>query len=151
MQGNRHEVCAEIPFALGRLVLAEVSERHEKSHRHTEQFIKRLKSFFAGTPYEIVKNLENHYQNVLFIISRLMGFYTKAEYRTSEGRIDMVIQTAYYCYVLEFKLDGTAEEALEQIQDKNYIMPFEMNGQKIIRIGMNFSSTTRNIDGVVIG
>lgn len=117
----------------------------------TEQFIKRLKSFFADTPYELVKDLENHYQNVLFIISRLMGFYTKAEYHTSEGRIDMVIQTADYCYVLEFKLDGTAEEALAQIQDTNYALPFEMNGQKIIRIGMNFSSTTRNIDGVVIG
>lgn len=117
----------------------------------TEQFIKRLKSFFADTPYEIVKDLENHYQNVLFIISRLMGFYTKAEYHTSEGRIDMVIQTADYCYVLEFKLDGTAEQALEQIKDKDYTLPFEMNGQKIIRIGMNFSSQTRNIDGVVIG
>lgn len=117
----------------------------------TEQFIKRLRSFFAGTPYELVKDLENHYQNVLFIISRLMGFYTKAEYHTSEGRIDMVIQTTDYCYVLEFKLDGTAEEALQQIQDKSYALPFEMDGQKIIRIGMNFSSETRNIDGVAIG
>lgn len=116
----------------------------------TEQFIKRLKSFFADTPYELVKDLENHYQNVLFIISRLMGFYTKAEYHTSEGRIDMVIQTPDYCYVLEFKLDGTAEEALQQIQDTHYTLPFEMNGQKVIRIGMNFSSETRNIDGVVI-
>lgn len=116
----------------------------------TEQFIKRLKSFFADTPYELVKDLENHYQNVLFIICRLMGFYTKAEYHTSEGRIDMVIQTPDYCYVLEFKLDGTAEEALQQIQDTHYSLPFEMNGQKIIRIGMNFSNETRNIDGVVI-
>lgn len=117
----------------------------------TEQFIKRLKSFFADTPYELVKDLENHYQNVLFIISRLMGFYTKAEYHTSEGRIDMVIQTPLYCYVLEFKLNGTAEEALQQIQATHYTLPFEMNGQQIIRIGMNFSSETRNIDGVVIG
>lgn len=117
----------------------------------TEQFIKRLKSFFADTPYELVKDLENHYQNVLFIISRLMGFYTKAEYHTSEGRIDMVIQTPLYCYVLEFNLDGTAEEALQQIQEKHYTLPFEMNGQQIIRIGMNFSNETRNIDGVKIG
>lgn len=117
----------------------------------TEQFIKRLRSFFADTPFELVKDLENHYQNVLFIISRLMGFYTKAEYHTSEGRIDMVVQTPNYCYVMEFKLDGTAEEALQQIQDTHYALPFEMNDQKIIRIGMNFSSDTRNIDGVAIG
>lgn len=119
-------------------------------HGRTEQFIKRLKSFFADTPYELVKDLENHYQNVLFIISRLMGFYTRVEYHTSEGRIDMVIQTNDYCYVMEFKLDGTAEEALKQIEDTHYALPFEMNNQKIIRIGMNFSKETRNIDGVVI-
>ncbi|MCQ2186352.1 MAG: PD-(D/E)XK nuclease domain-containing protein, partial [Bacteroidales bacterium] len=116
----------------------------------TEQFIKRLRSIFEDTPYEIVKDLENHYQNVLFIISKQMGFYTKADYHTSEDRIDMVIQTADYCYVLEFKFDGTAEQALEQIKNKNYTLPFEMNGQKIIRIGMNFSAATRNIDGVAI-
>ena len=116
----------------------------------TEQFVQRLKSFFADTPYELIKDLENHYQNVLFIISRLMGFYTQAEYRTSEGRIDMVIQTPRYCYILEFKLDGTAEEAMAQIKDTHYTLPFEMNGQQIIRIGMNFSSKTRNIEGVVI-
>lgn len=117
----------------------------------TEQFINRLKSFFAGTPYELVKDLENHYQNVLFIISRLMGFYTQAEYHTSEGRIDMVIKTQKFCYVMEFKLDGTAEEALEQITDKNYTLPFEMDGQQIIRIGMNFSSQTRNIERYILG
>lgn len=119
-------------------------------HGRTEQFIKRLRSFFADTPYELVRDLENHYQNVLFIISRLMGFYTRAEYHTSEGRIDMVIQTSNYCYVLEFKLDGTAEDALNQIQDKSYTLPFEQNGQQIIKIGMNFSASTRNIDGVCI-
>lgn len=119
-------------------------------HGRTEQFVKRLRSFFADTPYELVKNLENHYQNVLFIISRLMGFYTKAEYHTSDGRIDMVIQTDDYCYVMEFKLDGTADEALQQILDKNYTLPFDMDGRKVICIGINFSRTTRNIDRVVV-
>lgn len=122
-------------------------------HGRTEQFIKRLRSFFADTPgvhpehsrRELVKDLENHYQNVLFIISRLMGFYTKAEYHTSEGRIDMVIQTPLYCYILEFKLDGTAEEALQQIQDTHYTLPFEMNGQQIIRIGINLPKVSREL------
>lgn len=117
----------------------------------TEQFINRLKSFFADTPYELIKDLENHYQNVLFIISRLMGFYAKVEYHTSQGRIDLIVQTKDYCYVMEFKLDGTAEQALQQIQDKNYVLPFEMDGQRIIRVGMNFSKETRNIDGVKVG
>lgn len=117
----------------------------------TVSFIKRLRSFFEDTPYELIKNLENHYQNVLFILFKLMGFYTKAEYHTSEGRIDLVVKTAKFCYVLEFKLDGTAEEALKQISDKNYSLPFEVEDQQIIRIGINFDSKTHNIDKALVG
>ena len=117
---------------------------------NTEQFIKRLKSLFADTPYELVKDLENHYQNVIWIVCKLMGFHVQAEYHTSEGRIDLVLQTPKFCYVMEFKLDGTAEEALAQIEDTHYTLPFEQNGQKIIRIGMNFSSETRNIEKAIV-
>jgi hypothetical protein len=52
---------------------------------------------------------------------------------------------------MEFKLDGTAEEALAQIEDKHYALPFEMNGQKVIRLGINFSKETKNIEKVVVG
>ena len=116
----------------------------------TDSFLNRLKSFFADTPYELVKDLENHYQNVLFIVTKLMGFYVQAEYRTSNGRIDLVLQSNEYTYVLEFKLDGTAEEALQQITDKSYVLPFETGSRKIIRIGLNFSSQTRNIEKWIV-
>ena len=115
-----------------------------------EQFLQRLRSLFADTPYELIRNLENHYQNVLWILYKLCGFYTRAEYHTSQGRIDLCVQTPKYCYVMEFKLDGTAEEALEQISEKNYTLPFEQNGQTVTRIGMNFSKETRNIERWVI-
>jgi hypothetical protein len=111
-----------------------------------DDFLKRLSSLFADTPYELVKDLENHYQNVLFIVSKLMGFYVNAEYHTSEGRIDLVLQTNDYTYVMEFKLDGTAEEALAQINDKSYALPFAADDRKLIKVGVNFSSQTRNID-----
>jgi hypothetical protein len=111
-----------------------------------DAFLKRLSSLFADTPYELIKDLENHYQNVFFIVTKLMGFYVKAEYHTSQGRIDLVLQTADYTYVMEFKLDGTAEEALAQIADKHYALPFENGDRKLIKIGINFSSATRNID-----
>lgn len=118
---------------------------------NTEQFLKRLRSLFADTPYEIVKNLENHYQNVLWLLFKLMGFYVQAEYHTSEGRIDLVLQSPQFCYVMEFKLNGTAEEALAQIEDKHYVLPFDATGRQIIRIGMNFDSNTRNIEKWLIG
>lgn len=79
-----------------------------------------------------------------------MGFYVQAEYHTSQGRIDLVLQSPDYCYVMEFKLDGTAEEALAQISDRQYTLPFETSGRHIIRIGMNFSSQTRNIERWII-
>jgi hypothetical protein len=115
-----------------------------------DDFFKRLSSLFADTPYELVKDLENHYQNVLFIVTKLMGFYVKAEYHTSEGRIDLVLQTKDYTYVMEFKLDGTAEEALAQINDKNYALPFAADGRKLLKIGVNFSSQTRNIERWIV-
>jgi hypothetical protein len=113
-------------------------------------FLKRLTSLFADTPYELIKDLENHYQNVLFILSKLMGLYVKAEYHTSQGRIDMVLQTDDYTYVMEFKLDGSAEEALKQINDKHYALPFECGKRKLIKVGINFSSTTRNIEQWIV-
>jgi hypothetical protein len=115
-----------------------------------DEFFKRLSSLFADTPYELIKDLENHYQNVLFIVARLMGLYVKAEYHTSEGRIDLVLQTDTYTYVMEFKLDGTAEEALAQINDKNYALPFAVGNRKVVKIGVNFSSATRNIERWIV-
>lgn len=111
-----------------------------------DDFMARLKSFFADTPYELVKDLENHYQNVMYIVSTLCGLYTKAEYHTSEGSIDMTIETADYVYLFEFKFEKSAEEALKQIADKHYAEPFVASGKKIFCIGANFSSNIRNID-----
>jgi hypothetical protein len=115
-----------------------------------DDFMHRLSSFFADTPYELVKDLENHYQNVLFIVAKLMGFYVRAEYHTSQGRIDMVLQTADHTYVMEFKLYGTAEEALRQINDKGYTLPFGCDERQLVKIGVNFSSTTRNIEKWIV-
>ena len=111
-----------------------------------DAFLRRLQSFFADTPYELIRELEIHYQNVLFIVFKLVGFYTKVEYHTSEGRIDLVLQTDKFIYIMEFKLNGTAEEALQQINDKHYALPFEMDERKLFKIGVNFSAETRNIE-----
>ena len=122
----------------------------EVEEGEVDKFCQRLKALFADTPYELVKDLENHYQNIVWVMFKLMGFYVDAEYRTSDGRIDLLLRTQKYCYIIEFKLDGTAEEALQQIEDKAYALPFELDGQRIFRIGMNFSSETRNIERYII-
>lgn len=111
-----------------------------------DSFFRRLQSFFADTPYELVRDRELHYQNVLFIVFKLIGLYVKAEYHTSQGRIDLALQTDKYIYVMEFKLEGSAEEALRQIEEKQYALPFASDKRQVFQIGINFSSQTRNIE-----
>ena len=111
-----------------------------------DSFFRRLQSFFADTTYEVIREQELHYENVLFIVFKLVGFYTQVEYHTSKGRIDLVLQTDKFIYVIEFKLDGTAEEALQQINDKHYALPFASDRRKLFKIGVNFSAETRNIE-----
>lgn len=115
-----------------------------------DAFFQRLQSFFSDTPYELVRDVELHYQNVLYIVFKLVGFYVKVEYHTSEGRVDLVLQTDKYIYVMEFKLDGTAEEDLRQIEEKHYARPFETDGRKVFKIGVNFSKETRNIEKWIV-
>lgn len=79
-----------------------------------------------------------------------MGFYTHTEYRTSDGRIDMVVETSDYVYVMEFKIDKTQEEAIRQINLKNYTLPFKISGKKIFKIGANFNSKKRRLSGWII-
>ena len=87
---------------------------------------------------------------ILFIVYKLLGFYVQAEYHTSNGRIDMVLKTDRYIYVMEFKFDGSAEEALKQIEEKGYAAPFANDSRQLIKAGVNFSSKTRNIDCWVV-
>ncbi len=133
----------EAPFEIQKFV-------REIETGEIDAFFRRLRSFFADTPYELIKDLEVHYQNVLFIVFKLVGFYVKAEYHTSEGRVDLVLQTDKFIYVMEFKLDGTAEEALRQINEKHYARPFEADGRELFKIGVNFSAATRNIEKWII-
>ena len=115
-----------------------------------DSFFRRLQSFFADTTYEVIREQELHYENVLFIVFKLVGFYTQVEYNTNDGRIDLVLKTDKFIYIMEFKLEGTAEEALQQINEKHYALPFEMDERKLFKIGVNFSTKTRNIEKWVV-
>ena len=133
----------EAPFAIERFVC-------EVEDGDVDAFFGRLRSFLADSPYELARDLELHYQNVLFILFKLLGLYVNVEYHTSQGRIDMVVQTEQYVYVMEFKLDGTAEEALRQIEEKQYALPFTADRRKLFRIGVNFSEKARNIEKWIV-
>lgn len=115
-----------------------------------ERFMQRMKAFFADTSYQVVGNAELYFQNAMYLVFKIMGFYTQVERPTSDGRIDAIIQTPDYIYIIECKLDHTADEALRQINDSNYAAPFAMDKRRIYKIGVNFSSQTRGVEQWVI-
>ena len=110
-----------------------------------DSFMQRLQSMFADTDYKIVGKMELYFQNAMYLVFKMMGFYTDVERTTSNGRIDVVLQTKDYIYVMELKLDGSADEALRQIEEKGYALPFAKDSRKLYKIGVNFSSETRGI------
>ena len=111
-----------------------------------EGFMRRLENFFANGDYQVMGNLEIYFQNTLYVFFRLMGFYVDVERHTSDGRMDIVMQTPEYVYILELKMDKSAEEALAQIEAKGYAKPFAGDSRKLFKIGINFSTATRRID-----
>ncbi len=109
-------------------------------------FMKRLQSMFADIPYEMKMEQEHNVQNIMFIIFRLAGLNANVEYRTSDGRIDILVRLEEYVYIMELKYDKSAREALDQIIKKDYSMPWAADKRKVIAIGMNYSSRKRCID-----
>ena len=111
-----------------------------------DKFMKRLESLFAGQDYQLAGDAELYFHNAVALIFKMEGFYTETERHTSDGRMDMVVQTADYIYLFEFKLDKSVEEALAQIEEREYALPFAHDPRKLYKIGVNFSSETRRIE-----
>ncbi|MDE5876814.1 MAG: ATP-binding protein [Muribaculaceae bacterium] len=113
----------------------------------TDAMLRLLQSFLAGIGSRLTKKMpEIYYENNLYILFTLIGAKVSVEVETSDGRMDVLIECLDYIYIIELKLDRSAEEALEQIQHKHYSLPFERRGLPIILVGINFSSRTRNIE-----
>jgi hypothetical protein len=116
-----------------------------------EAFLNRLTCFFADFPYELNVKTERHYQVVFYLVFKLMGQFTQAEVRTAKGRADAVVKTADYIYVFEFKLNGTAKEALKQIDEKGYLLPYTADGRRVVKVGVAFDAEKRNLGEWLIG
>jgi len=111
-----------------------------------EQFMKRLQTLFANLDYEIMGGQERDFQNVMQVILMLLSTQVSVERHTSDGRMDIEMETDDYVAIFELKIDKSADEALKQIEEKNYAAPFAMSGKKIYKVGVNFSSKTRRIE-----
>ena len=118
----------------------------------TEEFRRLMTSFLASVPYterrkSDEREKERYFHYTFYLILRMVSVYTVfTEKEQSEGRVDCVIETPEYVYILEFKKDGTAKEAMEQINSKGYAREYDADNRKLYKIGINFSSETGTID-----
>ena len=120
-----------------------------------EDFRTGLTSFLASIPYtmrrkENEREKERYFHYTFYLIMRLISIYTVyTEKVQSNGRVDCIVETPQYVYIFEFKLDGTAEEALRQIEEKGYAREYEADIRKLYKIGAVFSSETGTIEEFV--
>ena len=112
--------------------------------------LERIRAFFASIPNDLENKQEKHYQTIFYLLFRLMGQYVDVEVKSAIGRADVVVKLHDAIYVFEFKVDGTPEEALEQINSKGYAIPYQPDHRSVVKIGVNFDSTTRTIGDWVI-
>ena len=112
---------------------------------NVDKMMSALNSFLSDIPYGIQIKNEKYYQSIFFSIFRLVGTSIKTEIQTSDGRIDAVIENGTNVFIFEFKLDKSAEIALDQIINKKYYEPYLNSGKKITLIGANFDFETRKL------
>lgn len=111
-----------------------------------EGFMRRMETFFANGDYALMGNKELYFHNAMYVFFTLLGFYVEVERHTTDGRMDVLVQTKDYLYIFELKIDQSAEVALKQIEEKGYARPFASDSRKLFRIGVNFSTEKRCID-----
>ena len=101
--------------------------------------------FMASIPYSITIPKEKYFQTIFHIIFNIFGFQCKSEVQIATGRIDSILETPKFVYCFEFKLKGTAAEALKQIDSKEYLTPWKGKGKTLFKIGVSFDHKKRKI------
>lgn len=152
----------EVEYAFNRAIVTKFSSLTPHTHKGyirklcralnsdlLSEFFDILKTFFANIPYDITLKQEKYYQSLFFSIFTLIGYDIDCEVRTNMGRIDCVLTTDSHIYVIEFKLDGSKEQALAQINNKLYYQKYMQDNKPITLVGVDFDSKSRNLDGFI--
>ena len=110
-----------------------------------EGAMNRLKAYLSSISNRLSNKNERDFQTVFYLIFNLMGAFIKVEEESAIGRADAVLQLPNTIYVFELKYDGSAEDALQQIDEKGYLIPYTASGKKLVKVGVNYDSTQRTI------
>lgn len=116
-----------------------------------DEALRIARSFLAGIPYEegTLKDAparEGYFTAMLYVMFSFLNLYVYAQVRTAKGRMDILLKTDSNVYVMGLKMDGNVDDALKQIDDRGYAIPYEADGRKIVKVGINFSSEERTIN-----
>ena len=120
--------------------------------------LREMQAFFAGLPYvdgfkkklEDVSNLEGFYEWSMMLIFNMLNVYVQTQVRCAGGRADMVVKMPDTIYVIELKVNGTAQEAMDQIEKKGYATPYLTDGRKVVKVGVKFSTETQTIEDWIV-
>jgi hypothetical protein len=108
-----------------------------------------LNALFKSLPYELWQRENEHFYHAIIHLSfSLLGIYVQSQVQTSDGRMDALVQLEDYIYCFEFKLDESAEQAIEQIKEKGYLQPFENDPRKRLAVGVNFSTQMKQVEAL---
>jgi hypothetical protein len=115
--------------------------------KNISSFVEKIKALFAGIPYNILlPGYEAYYHSIIYIVLKMSGIDIIPEKETNIGRMDALVETEKYIYIMEFKM-GSADDAMKQILEKKYYEPFLSKEKEIILLGIGFSREERNISG----
>ena len=107
----------------------------------------RFISLFASLPYVTNESqLEQNFQNVIYIVFMLLGQFVRCEVHNARGRADVIVETDKYVFLFEFKRNKSADEALNQIEENGYALPYATDNRTVYKIGANFDSEKRILD-----
>ena len=111
-----------------------------------EKFIKYVNILFKGISYNIIEEKESYYHSLFFMIMKILGFDIEVEIETIDGRIDAIVKTETNIYIIEFKINQSAEKAIQQIRDKKYALKYEADKRPIYLLGINFDTDKKIIE-----
>ena len=110
-----------------------------------EAALEHMRTYMATIPYDLENHSEKHYQTIFYLMFSFLNIYIRTEVKSAIGRADAVMHMPDTIYVFELKVDKSADEALAQIDEKGYMLPYHTEGKRLVKIGISFDSTQRTI------
>ena len=110
-----------------------------------EAALEHMRTYMATIPYDLENHTEKHYQTIFYLMFSFLNIYIHTEVKSAIGRADAVMHMPDTIYVFELKVDKSADEALAQIDEKGYMLPYHANGKRLVKIGISFDSKQRTL------